>query len=288
MSIVTFWNDDREQSGKTLTTVAVGTKMAIERNFKILILSTAYQDPTMKNCFWTDTIQKKLKKFGGRNNNIAVENGIEGLSKLIKANKIQPSIITDYTKVIFKERLEVLSGYKGAEDNSEEEKLLDYIRTSECYPELIRLANQYYDMVLVDVDNQLEPKIKKQILDMADLNILVITQRLASLNKYNELKENHKELINLKNMRVIGKYDRNSKYNRKNILRYLDEKKDISIIPYNTLYFESAEEANVTELFLKLRDIKDTTDENYFFMSEVLALVDKIVKRLQELQLKKR
>ena len=39
MSVVTFWNDDREQSGKTLSAVAVATMMAIERNFKILLLS---------------------------------------------------------------------------------------------------------------------------------------------------------------------------------------------------------------------------------------------------------
>ena len=36
MSIVTFWNNDREQSGKTLTSVAVAVQMAIERNYKIL------------------------------------------------------------------------------------------------------------------------------------------------------------------------------------------------------------------------------------------------------------
>ena len=49
MSIVTFWNNTREQSGKTLTAVAVATKMAIERNYKILLISTAYKDPTMNN-----------------------------------------------------------------------------------------------------------------------------------------------------------------------------------------------------------------------------------------------
>ena len=30
MSIVTFWNADREQSGVSISTVAVATKMAIE------------------------------------------------------------------------------------------------------------------------------------------------------------------------------------------------------------------------------------------------------------------
>ena len=79
-----------------------------------------------------------------------------------------------------------------------------------------------------------------------------------------------------------------SKYNLKNIIKYLDEKKDISVIPFNMLYFEATEESAVPDLFLRLKNIKDTSDENYIFMQEVLRLVDKIIKRLQELQMKMR
>ena len=78
------------------------------------------------------------------------------------------------------------------------------------------------------------------------------------------------------------------KYNAKNLTRYLEEKKEISIVPFNLLYFEAAEEAGVTDLFLRLKNIKDKTDENYIFMNEVLKLMNKIIKRLQELQLKMR
>ena len=51
MSIVTFWNADREQSGVSISTVAVATKMAIERNLKVLIVSAAYNDSTIKIAF---------------------------------------------------------------------------------------------------------------------------------------------------------------------------------------------------------------------------------------------
>ena len=61
MAIVTFWNNDREQSGKTLTAVAVATKMAIERNYKILLISTSFQDATLRNCFWKNETQRTLK-----------------------------------------------------------------------------------------------------------------------------------------------------------------------------------------------------------------------------------
>ena len=89
-------------------------------------------------------------------------------------------------------------------------------------------------------------------------------------------------------MVAIGKYDNESKYNKKNITRYLEERKNLNIIPYNTLFFEAAEETEVVELFLKLRNIKDINDKNYFFMAEVLNLTNNIITRLQELQMKMR
>ena len=287
MPIVTFWNNRKEQTGKTLTSVAVATKMAIERNFKILLISTAYKDPTMKNCFWVSANRKK-NSFLGVGNNIAVENGIEGLSKLIKSNKIQPSIITDYTKVIFKGRLEVLSGYVGAPDKNNDENLQDYRDLSDCYVELVKLANQYYDMVLVDLDNRLEDKVKKEILEISNVNVLVLSQRIVCLDYYNDTKNTNEEILGPKCIPVIAKYNKKTKYNKKNIMKYLDEKKDLNLVPFNTLFFEAAEEANVTEFFLKLRDIKDTTDTNYFFMSEVLKLTNAIITRIQDLQMKMR
>ena len=283
MSIVTFWNDSKEQVGKTLSAVAIATQMAIQHNLKVLLISTSYADETMKNCYWTDGIQKKLKLFE-KGNNIAVESGIEGLSKLVKSNKIQPSIITDYTKVIFKGRLEVLSGFEGSSEDTEEENFKKYKELEEYFPELIRLADQYYDMVLVDLDNQLKTTTRQSILSMSNLNVLIITQRLASVNYYKELKEKNKELLSLKNITAIGKYTKETKYNLKNIVRYLGTKEQFSLIPYNTLFYEAAEEASVPDLFLKLRKINDTNDDNYFFISETLNLTNKIVTRLKELQ----
>lgn len=288
MAIVTFWNDDREQTGKTLTAVAVATRMAIERNYKILLISTSFQDPTMKNCFWGNEVQKNLKLFGGKINNIAVENGIEGLLKLITSNKLTPSVITDYTKVIFRGRLEVLNGFEGTKGNSFEMNYEEYKKVEKCYIELIRMANQYYDMVLVDLDKTMGKEVKEEILKISNVNVMVFSQKKAGLDRYKELRDSNQEINSPKTIPVVGKYTRHSKYNVKNITRYLDEKKEIDVIPFNLLYFEAAEEAGVTDLFLKLKNVKDTSDENYIFMQDVLKLMEKIIKRLQELQMKMR
>ena len=288
MSIVTFWNDDREQSGKTLTAVAVATRMAIEKNYKILLISTSFQDPTIKNCFWGNEVQRNLKIFGGKANNIAVENGIEGLVKLITANKLTPSAITDYTRVIFKGRLEVINGYNGVKDENSDYNFQTYRDIEKCYVELIRMANQYYDMVLVDLDKAISPAVRNEILEVSNLNVIVFSQKKESLDRYKKLIENKPQLNTPKTLPVIGKYMRQSKYNLKNIMKYLEERKEISVIPFNMLYFEAAEESGVADLLLRLDNMKDTSDENYIFAQDVQKLVDKIIKRLKELQMRMR
>ena len=288
MSIVTFWNDDREQSGKTLTSVAVATRMAIERNYKILLISTSFQDPTIKNCFWGNEVSRNIKLFGGKLNNIAVENGIEGLSKLITANKLTPDVITDYTKVIFKGRLEVLNGFNGMKDADEMTNIKTYEKIAEGYVDLIRTANQYYDMVLVDLDKTIFAGIREKILEISNVNVMVFSQKKESLDRYIKYKENASSGELNKLVPVIGKYMDQSKYNLKNIMKYIGERKEINVVPFNMLYFEAAEEAMVTDLFLRLKNVKDTSDENYIFMQDVLNLTDKIIKRLQELQMKMR
>lgn len=290
MSIITFWNDSREQTGQTLTAVAVATRMAIERNIKILLISTSINDSTISKCYWSQQNAKTSGLFNPRADIITVtsENGIDGLFKLITSNKLTPSIITDYTKVVFKGRLEVITGLTGSKDRSQEENLQDLKKITVRYTELIKLANQYYDMVIVDLDKRLDTKLKKDILELSNVNVMVLSQKMESLNRYNEFKQKSDEFTKFKCIPVVGKYIKNYKYNSKNIARYLQEKKELDVLPLNLLYMEAVEEAKVVDLFLRLKNIKDKTDENYIFAQCVLDLTNNILRRLQDMQMKMR
>lgn len=287
MSIITFWNDSREQTGQTLTTVAVATRMAIERNIKILLISTSINDSTMKKCYWDQGNVKNSGLFGPRTSTMAVENGIEGLFKLIKSNKLTPTMITDYTKVVFRGRLEVITGITNSQ-TSEQENLEYLNRTAEDYIELIKRANQYYDIVIVDLDKRLNAKVKKDILNVSDVNVLVLLQKMESLNRYNEIRHGNDEFERYKCIPVVGKYFKDYKYNSKNIARYLQQKKEIDVLPFNLLYMEASEEAKVVDLFLRLKNVKDKTDENTIFMERTLELTNNILRKLQELQMRMR
>ena len=51
MSVITFWNNRGEETGKTLSIAAIATHMAIEHNNRILIISTGHKDATLDRCF---------------------------------------------------------------------------------------------------------------------------------------------------------------------------------------------------------------------------------------------
>lgn len=277
MSVVTFWNDGREQTGKTLSIAAISTYMAIEHNYRILIISTGYRDDTLNQCFWKE---KKVKRnFGlfGPNTNEILEEGIVGLAKVVKSNKLSPENITNYTKIIFKDRLEVLQGFKG--------ETSDYDELEKTYPDIINLANSYYDLVFIDLDNEMNSSIREMILANSDLIVANISQRLTSIDRFMETREKTPILNSKKTLILIGKYDKFSKYSIKNITRYMGEKNKVSTIPYNTLFFEACEEAKVPDLFLKIRNV-DEEDINGFFLSEVKRTSENIMYRLQDLAMK--
>lgn len=278
MSVVTFWSDGREQTGKTLSIAAISTYMAVEHNYRILIISTGYRDDTLNQCFWKE--KKAKRNFGlfGPNTNEILEEGIVGLAKVVKSNKLSPENITNYTKIIFKDRLEVLQGFRG--------ETSDYDELEKTYPDIINLANSYYDLVFIDLDNEMNPSIREMILANSDLIVANISQRLTSIDRFMETRENTPILNSKKTLLLIGKYDKFSKYSIKNITCYMGEKNKVSTIPYNTLFFEACEEAKLPDLIFNLRKI-DEEDINGFFLSEVKRTSENIMYRLQDLAIKR-
>ena len=279
MSVITFVNNLDEQTGKTMSLVAIATNMAIEYNNKILIISTTNKEDKIRNCYFEEKQARKNKFgiFGESKNTIDTENGIEGIAKIARSNKLTPEIITNYTRVVFKDRLEVIFGTEKKEsygDLQEKEIIEEYI-------DLINVANMYYDKVFVDLDNNIDKDIREQILNMSDLVIVNSSQNYSSLKK---LKEEKEMLKSKRTLILIGRYDKFSKYNTKNITRFLEEKNKVLTIPYNTLYFEAMNESSVPDLFLSLRKSIDPEDKNAIFIEEVKRASENIVYRLQELQ----
>ena len=282
MSVITFVNNIEEETGKTMSLVAIATHMAIEYNNKILVISTTNKEGKLKSCYFEEKEVKRLRLgiFGDSKSTIDSGNGIEGIVRIARSNKLAPEMITNYTKVVFKDRLEVLLGVeeRKKDDESNEKEI------AEEYIDLISVANMYYDKVFVDLDNNLDESIRQQIIDRSDLVIVNTSQNYNSLKKLKENKEKSELLKSPRSLILVGRYDKYSKYNSKNITRFLEEKNQVLTVPYNTLYFEATNEAGVPNLFLSLRKTIDSEDRNAIFIEEIKRASENIIYRLQELQ----
>ena len=283
MSVITFVNNLEEETGKTMSLVAIATHMAINNNNRILIISTTNKEDKINSCFFEEQQARKMRLgiLGNRTSAIDSESGIEGIAKIARSNKLTPELITNYTKVVFKDRLEIILGAdKSKRPLTEEEDK----EITEEYINLISVARMYYDKVFVDLDSNLSEEIRQRIVDSSDLVIVNTSQNFNSLRKLKEKKENSELLQSPKTLILVGRYDKFSKYNVKNISRFLEERNQILTIPYNTLYFEAASEAGVPDLFLRFKKISDSDDRNALFASEVKRAAENIIYRLQELQ----
>lgn len=281
MAVITFVNNSLEETGKTMSLVAIATYMSIEHNSKNLIISTTNKEDKINSCYFEERKAKKIRRgiFGENRTTIDTESGIEGIAKIVRANKLTPEMITNYTKVVFKDRLEVILGADNKEkiNNELEEKEI-----AEEYIDLINVANMQYDKVFVDLDLNLDENIRQKIIENSDIIILNTNQNLKNIKKIKE----DSELLNLpKTLTLIGRYDKFSKNNAKNVARYLEQRGQVLTVPYNTLFMEAANEAGVPDLFLNIRKISDPEDRNISFAGEVKRAAESIIYRLQELRI---
>lgn len=278
MAVITFKSNEQKETGQTLSLVATATQMAIEHSYKILIVSTNFKDQTLENCFWElDRLNKPIINNQGHAT-VGVDSGIEGLIKVLASNKTSNEIVKNYSKTVLRDRLDVILS-PITEDYQE------YTNIASNYPEVLKMADRYYDLVFVDLSNRMHEQEAQSIIDVSDVVIVSLTQRLKNINDILELRENDEFFKKRNVMLLLGRYDAHSKYNIKNVTRYMKEKKQMLAIPYNTLYFEACSEAKVVDYFLRLKNI-DETDRNHTFISEVNRVDDAIIYKLQELQMK--
>lgn len=277
MAIITFKSNERKETGQTLSLVAVATQMAVEHSYKILIVSTNFKDQTLENCFWKlDRLNKPI--MANQRVNIGVDSGVEGLIKVLVSNKTSNDIVRNYSKTVLRDRLDILLS-PVTEDYNE------YSQICREYPEILRIADRYYDLIFVDLSGRMDERNTEDIINVSDVIVVNLTQRLKTINDFVELRENN-DFYKRKNIILLmGRYDAHSKYNIKNVTRYMKERKEILAIPYNTLYFEACSEGKAIDFFLRLKNL-DENDRNRLFVNEANRADDAIIYKLQELQMK--
>ena len=281
MSIITFWNDNTGKIGQTYSALAIASYMGVEHNYKILLISTRYDDQVTAKAFGVSKAVKSMNILKNNNQSADLASGIEGMMKLAAANRLTPEVVPDYTKMVYKNRLEFVPAIK-------KKPGLEYENVYKSYKNVLAVVARYYDLVFVDLNNGLEHAATQEILNMSNVVVLNIEQKLDEIEKLKQLKKN-KELFPKNNtLSLINNYDKNSKYTSKNMAREIGEKRELLTVPYDNLFTESVQEGMTAEFFIntRLKRLDDPEDKTTFFINELKKDSEAIIYKIQELQMK--
>ena len=269
MSIITFLNKDKKESGQSLSVAAIATLMAIEHNYRILIISTDFNDKTLEGCFFNPNKKGNIKDMFTKSLNADIANGLEGLIRMFASNRADKDVIRSYTKPILKDRLDILESPKTND-------FKEYINISTYFSQIADVANSAYDIVLVDLSNKIPLENQRKMTDLSTLVVVGLNQNQNSINNFENLKLED-EFYRRKNVILsIGKYNMNSKYTAKNIGRYLKEKNLPVVVPYNILFSDNCTEGKILDYFLAIKEYKVSQGKDQYFCAQVRETIERI------------
>lgn len=278
MAIIGFWSGSKKETGQTLSISAIATHMAVEHNYRILLIDATFDDDTMERCFWEvrdkQDILKKLNK-----GKLDISSGAEGLLSAVASNKITPEIIQNFTRVVFNGRLDVLCGLKTSAPDEFTKALIHY-------NDLVKTANRFYDMVFVDMEKTLKYDTTKLLLEESNIIVYNFTKNLKQANEYVKILDANKDILDKKKIiPLLSNSDSDAVYNSKNLTKHIGEKREIPTIPYNSTYLRVASEAGVGSYFLKNRlTAAKANDRDGMFKNSVEHACQTIINKLEELK----
>lgn len=279
MAIISFWSDDKKTSGQTLAMASIATQMCVEHNMRTLMINANFDDDTLERCFWNVKQQNNRLANTLNRGKIDIASGAEGLVSAVASNKATPEVISSYTKIIFKNRLDVLPGLKT-------KVFEDYDKSLMLYKDLLMAANKYYDLVFIDLSKSLDRETTQTILENSAVVMYTMPPNLKKIDHFIEFKMTSPLYKKGNMLPLLTMSDDGSKYNVRNTSKYIGERDTICTVPYNTLLLENACEAGVANMFLQLRLSNSSQDKNILFLKSVSECGKAIIYKLQELQYK--
>lgn len=282
MPVVTFYTYGKDQTGNTVSAISLSTFLGITKNKKTLFLSTGYKDKTVYESFWPPVEDKKKSLFS---TNVKVQKpnifqrGIDDLERMVKSNRLSSEIITNYTRVALRDRLEIIDSYYGSQEQYE------VLQTS--YSKIIAAASKYYDYVIVDIDKRLTGKTKMEILKVSDIVLALSVQKLNNIKDLKTAIDSGKIFNKENTLITLGRYDKNMKYNAKNLSRsVLKQRNIINTIPYNFKVAEAIQEGRIIDVVFGIINLRNM-DENFFFAQELQRLTEDIENKILQLEMKR-
>ena len=280
MSIITFTNNNLNETGQTLSAAAIATCMALEHNYKILLMCADFNNDTMESAFYNKFKKQKKGLFQGMGirQNSDISNGMEGLMRVFASNRASPDVISSFARPVFTDgRLDILPSPKTKD-------LKEYINQSVYVSQIADVANHAYDMVIVDTPKNMPNEYRNKLYDLSSVIVMNLNQTMESIDGFAKRKAENKYYQKNNIVLCVDKYNKNSKYTCKNIARYLGEKNTPIAVPYNILFSDSCSEGDIINYILSVRQLSFIEGKDGYFYESIKAAVDTIDYKRKEIE----
>ncbi|MEK4660424.1 hypothetical protein MHH93_00930 [Priestia sp. FSL H7-0729] len=242
MSTITFWSPFAG-TGCTSSTLISAYAMALHYRTRVLLVNAGLAGTGTEAALPSKDTDSADFVFSFE------EGGWDAIERLHSSGSLNKHNLRDYTKPLLKERLDFLTGRIDEMERSPQEH-------DETVKKLLNVANEYYDLVLLDADHaDADSQLKLQ---HADYVVINLDQNMRNLELFFE--EILPERLNKQNMHVvINKYDSHSRATLSNIRRQFRYKGTISAIPYTTGYLDAMNRRDVAR-YLQLESLTEDKD----------------------------
>lgn len=247
---IAFWSNVHGQTATTSNLVAISLMTAMEYRLKVLLAHNHFEKSTLESSLldrgYLDNEQAELS-----------EHGIDALARFIKSNNLDKDNISNYTTSILSKKLELIMG------TSHTNRDLYMTDLNNVMHQILDRTQAFYDVIFVDVSSG-NNELSSKILENSDFIVVNLSQ---NINVIDDFFKSFKGDLG-KCIFVIGRYDANSKFNKKNVMRKYGIKRNLCVVPYNIEFSDACSEGRGVDFILKnLRASRD--DVNFGFMEEV-------------------
>lgn len=280
MSIITFANKGIREKGQTLSAAAFAAKLSIDHNYKILLISTDFNDDTILKAFFRDEVKNKKQNNnplyqGSKPNDVS--NGVEGLVRMFSSNRADGNMIKNYAKpAMVDNRLDILAAPKTKD-------LSSYIQITNYYSQIAEFASTFYDVVIVDLANKVPDEYQMKIFNLSSLIVISLRQAQEELDNFLQLKAEN-EFYRKNNVAIaLGNYYKESKFTDKNVARYLKEKKYPFIFPHSIQFSDACSEGRILDFIARVKELDGDLREDGYFYTKLNKTTEAIDYRRKEL-----
>jgi len=246
---VVSWSPVHGQSGTTANTVSLASMFSLDNPTRSLLTHAQLSLSSLEFLFRKGNKEDRFN-----------DEGMEALERLVKSKLLKADAIPDYTKTIYKNRLDLLSGnHKVHEDPSYSETVL---RT------ILSVANDHYDLLWIDAHSGIHNQATRVLLEEADLVLVNLPQNRFVIERFFSGEDFPEALKDKPYVVLISMYDEEAAYSLRTIKRTHKVKVPLFAIPYSSAYRDAFNQQAVTEYFLRSKEVKKG-DSSYTFIHSV-------------------